>query len=143
MKVKDLPVTPILSSVKSLPAIGVGDGSWLAGNDTGSRCLAVARLAGGAGIPGLPALVMSHKGHGSFPKDVNLVGTAFQNLRRANLRTLATAVAFTGIDRHVPVPGPVLETIVGDHDQPFISSEFGVFSSEFLYSDPNYRERLK
>jgi hypothetical protein len=99
-----------------LPPIGMGNGFCFTGCDAGRRLCTVCRLARSAGIPDLLPFLMFYENHGFFPEDIDLIGTDFQRLGRADFHTLTTSVAFIGVDGDIPVPRTVFKTVIGDHD---------------------------
>jgi hypothetical protein len=46
---------------------------------------------------------MFYERHGFFPEDINLIGTDFQRLGRADFSALATSITFIGVDGDIPV----------------------------------------
>src|SRR4030043_2110342 len=93
----------------------MGNGFCFTGCDAGCRLCTICRLARSAGIPDLLPFLMFYENHGFFPKDINLIGTDFQCLGRADSHTLATSVTFIGVDGDIPVAGPILKPIVSYH----------------------------
>jgi hypothetical protein len=79
------------------------DRSWFTSCHAGRRLLTITWLARSAGIPDLLPFLMFYENHGFFPKDINLIGTDFQRLGRADFHTLIASVTFIGVDGDIPV----------------------------------------
>jgi hypothetical protein len=93
----------------------MGNGFCFTGCDAGCRLCTVCRLARSAGIPDLLPFLMFYENHGFFPEDINLIRSYFKDLRRADFHTLTASVTFIGVDGDIPVPGPILKPIIGNH----------------------------
>jgi len=87
-----------------LPSIGMRDRSWFASCHAGRRLLTITWLTGSAGIPDLLTFLLFYKSHGFFPEDINLIGTDFQRLGRADFHTPTASITFIGVDGDIPVP---------------------------------------
>jgi hypothetical protein len=98
-----------------LPSFRMGDG--LRFTDSHTRCwvCTIARSARSTAILDLLALLMFHKGHGSFTEDINLVRTHIEDFGRTDFRALAATIALVRVDGDIPVARAIPETIIGDH----------------------------
>jgi len=82
----------------------MGNGLSFTGYDARSRFLPISWLARSAGIPDLLPFLMFYESHGFFPEDIDLIGTYFHRLGRADFHTLTASVTFIGVDGDIPVP---------------------------------------
>ena len=86
-------------TIQVFPSLRLGNGSRLAGNHAGRRMFTIARPAWSAVVPYLVALFLFNSGHWLFTEGVILVIRYLKDMRRTGLYTLATAIAFIGINR--------------------------------------------
>ena len=82
----------------------MGNGFCFTGCDAGCRLCTKRWLTRSAGIPDFLPLLTFYESHGFFPEDINLIGTDFQRLDRADFHTLTASITFIGVDGDIPVP---------------------------------------
>jgi hypothetical protein len=91
------------------------DRSWFASCHAGRRLLTITWLARSTTVPDLLALLVLYKSHWFFSENINLIRSYFKDLRRADFSTLATSITLICINGDIPVAGPILKSIVGNH----------------------------
>ena len=93
----------------------MGNGLWFTGCDAGCRLRTEPWLTRCAGIADLLPFFMFYKSDGFFPEDINLIRTDFQRPGRADFHTFTASIALVCIDSDIPVAGPILKPIIGNH----------------------------
>jgi len=72
---------------------------------------------------------MFYKGHRFLTEDVNLIRPYFKDFWGTDFSTLTAAIALIRINGSVPVPGPILTSVIGDHVISFYSFDFRIKSA--------------
>src|SRR3989338_4019786 len=80
------------------------------------------RLAGGAGVLYLFALLFPNGCNCLFRQRIIFVGSHFQEPWRADRDAVAAAITLIGVDADKEFTGAVLIAVIGDHYAPFCSS---------------------
>jgi hypothetical protein len=93
----------------------VGDGLQFADGDTGWWFGAIAGFAGSTMVTNLLSFFMFYKSHWFFTKNVYFIRPHFENSYRAHLHTLAATITLVCVQNEIPVSGPIIKTVVGNH----------------------------
>jgi hypothetical protein len=102
----------------------MGDGFWFTSADTGCWFCTIARPAGSATVPELPALLMLHKGYRFFTEDINFIRPHFKDFCWADFLALTASIALICVDDDIPVARPILKPIIGNHVISFLFFAF-------------------
>ena len=88
------------------------DGFRLTCTNTRGWFFTIARSTRSTTVPDLFALFMFYKGHRFFTEDVNLIRPYLEDFWRTDFSTLPATIALIRINGNVPVPGPILKSII-------------------------------
>jgi hypothetical protein len=94
------------------------DGFQFAYTDARGRFFTIVRSARCTTVSDPLTLFVFYKSDWFFTQDFNLVRPHFEDFWRTDFNTLPATIAFIRINSNIPIAGPILESIIGDHAYP-------------------------